>query len=79
MVFVLLLLVNNPSKYETLLEELDTAFPSRDSPITGEATQNLPYFNAVIDESMRVMPLIAGGKFDIPPISRGMMVSMESS
>jgi cytochrome P450 len=79
MVFVLLLLVNNSNKYETLLEELDTAFPSRDSPITGDVTQNLPYFNAVIDESMRVMPLIAGGKFDIPPISRGMIVSMKPS
>ena len=78
MVFTLLLLVNNPSKYETLLEELDIAFPSRDSPITGETTQNLPYFNAVIDESMRVMPLIAGGKFNFSLISRGMIVSMES-
>jgi cytochrome P450 len=77
MVFVLLLLVNNPSKYETLLEELDTAFPSRDSSIAGDATQNLPYFNAVIDESMRVMPLIAGGRFNFPHISRGIIVSMK--
>jgi cytochrome P450 len=77
MVFVLLLLVNNPSKYETLLEELDTAFPSRDSPITGDATQNLPYFNAVIDESMRVMPLIAGGEFYIPPITQGKVMRTE--
>ena len=63
--------------YEALLAELDAAFPSRDSRITGEVTQNLPYFN-VIDESMRVVPLIAGGELDFPPTPAGVLMRKDS-
>ncbi|KAL2069494.1 hypothetical protein VTL71DRAFT_14173 [Oculimacula yallundae] len=61
--FCLLLLVNNPLKLARLVEELDEAFPSRDDPITFEKTNSLPYLNAVLNESMRAMPVaIAFGR-----------------
>lgn len=54
----LLLLVNNQEKLDKLVVELDDAFPSRDDPITFEKTLHLPYLNAVLDESMRLMPAL---------------------
>jgi len=59
----LLLLVNNPDKLERLVEELDTAFPSIDDPITFVKTQDLPYLNAVINEASRVFPVIVAGLY----------------
>jgi cytochrome P450 len=56
-----LLLVNNPDKLEALKNEIDAAFPSKDDPITFANTQDLPYLNAVINESLRVMPIVASG------------------
>ncbi|KAE9365295.1 cytochrome P450, partial [Stipitochalara longipes BDJ] len=58
---VLLLLVNNPRKLEILVAELDTAFPSKRDPITFAKTQDLPYLNAVINEALRVLPIISAG------------------
>ena len=58
--FCLLLLLNNPGKLKKLAVELDEAFPSRDDPITFEKTNNLPYLNAALNESMRVMPVAVG-------------------
>ncbi|KAH7346321.1 cytochrome P450 [Rhexocercosporidium sp. MPI-PUGE-AT-0058] len=55
--FCLLLLLNNPDKLAKLAKELDEAFTSRDDPITFEKTLNLPYLNAALNESMRVMPV----------------------
>lgn len=56
-----MLLVNHPDKLKKLMEELDTAFPSKDDPITFAKTQDLPYLNAVCNESMRRMPIVAVG------------------
>ncbi|KAK0099435.1 hypothetical protein ONS96_008459 [Cadophora gregata f. sp. sojae] len=56
-----LLLLNNPDKLEKLISEIDTAFPSIDDLITFAKTQDLPYLNACIHESMRVLPIVAVG------------------
>lgn len=57
----MLLLVHNTSKLAALRKEIDAAFPSKKDPITFAKTQDLPYLNAVINESMRVMPVLSGG------------------
>ncbi|KAF8848447.1 cytochrome P450 [Acephala macrosclerotiorum] len=59
--FTLVLLLNNQDKLKKLVEEIDASFPSKDDPITFARTQELPYLNAVINESMRVMPIVVLG------------------
>ncbi|CZR69470.1 related to benzoate 4-monooxygenase cytochrome P450 [Phialocephala subalpina] len=59
--FTLLLLVHNQDKLKKLVEEIDSAFPSKTDSITFAKTQDLPYLNAVINESMRRMPIVAMG------------------
>lgn len=59
--FTLLLLLNNQDKMKNLLKEIDAAFPSRDDVATFLNTQDLPYLNAVINESMRVLPIVTVG------------------
>jgi cytochrome P450 len=56
------LLVNNPKKLKYLVAEIDTAFPSKNDPITFAKTQDLPYLNAVINEALRLLPIISAGK-----------------
>lgn len=60
--FAVLLLLNNPEKLRALRDEIDTAFPSKDDPITFAKTQDLHYLNAVINETLRVMPIIDSGR-----------------
>ena len=55
------MLVNNPRELKCLVAELDTEFPSKYDPITFAKTQDLPYLNTVIDESLRVLPIINAG------------------
>ncbi|KAK3317287.1 cytochrome P450 [Cercophora scortea] len=58
----LLFLINTPSAYRKLQSEIDAAIASNliSSPITNaEATQSLPYLQAVIREGLRVFPPIA--------------------
>jgi cytochrome P450 len=59
--FTLLLLLNNPDKFQALVQEILTAFPDKDEPIVFAATQELPYLNAAINESMRLMPIVLTG------------------
>jgi cytochrome P450 len=56
-----LLLVNNPDKLQALKDEIDAAFPSKDDPITFANTQDLSYLNAVVNESLRIMPIVTAG------------------
>ena len=48
-------LLNNPSCYDTLKVEVDTAFP-RGTTITFSEARNLPYLSAVIKEAFRMHP-----------------------
>ncbi|KAM3156200.1 hypothetical protein ABEW05_003333 [Botrytis cinerea] len=59
--FTLLLLLNNPSKLHLLTQEILSAFPSKHDTITFANTQELPYLNAAINESMRLMPMVVSG------------------
>ena len=59
--FTLLLLLNNQNKLKELISEIDTAFPSIEDTITFAKTQDLPYLNAAINESMRIMPILTAG------------------
>jgi len=61
--FTVLQLVNNPEKLQNLKKEIDTAFPSKDDTISFTNTQDLPYLNAVINETLRVMPIVVSGRF----------------
>ncbi|KAL2073943.1 hypothetical protein VTL71DRAFT_11269 [Oculimacula yallundae] len=56
-----MLLVNTPDSMRKLVAEIDTAFPSKNDPITFANTQDLPYLNACINESMRHSPILATG------------------
>ena len=57
-----LLLLNNPEKLKKLIAEIDTAFRSKHDSITFANTQDLPYLNACINESMRVLPILVVGR-----------------
>ena len=57
----LLLLLNNPEKLKPLVAEIDASFPSQNDTITFSKTQDLPYLNAVINESMRIRPIVVAG------------------
>ncbi len=59
--FTLLLLLNNQDKLKNLVKEVDTAFPSKEDVATFLNTQDLPYLNSVINESMRVLPIATVG------------------
>ncbi|KAL9113019.1 MAG: hypothetical protein Q9227_002884 [Pyrenula ochraceoflavens] len=59
--FTLLLLVNNPQALAKVSQELQTAFPSLDETITKEKVMSLPYLEAVINESLRLMPPAVNG------------------
>jgi hypothetical protein len=55
-------LLENPASYQALKKELDELLVSPSDPIVDENTCNLPYLNAVIHETLRMLPPAAGGK-----------------
>ncbi|KAF4633573.1 hypothetical protein G7Y89_g4555 [Cudoniella acicularis] len=65
--FTLLLLLNNQDKLKELISEIHSTFLSVDDAITFTKTQDLPYLNAVINESMRIMPIITAGIVRLVP------------
>lgn len=60
--FCLMKLLENPVSYQALKKELDDLLTSPSDPIVDEITCNLPYLNAVIHETLRMLPPAAGGK-----------------
>lgn len=65
--FTLLLLLNNQEKLKELISEIDSTFPSLEDTITFAKTQDLPYLNSVINESMRIMPIVTAGIVRLVP------------
>ncbi len=61
--FTMMLLLNNQEKLKELVEEIDATFPGMEDEITFAKTQDLPHLNAVINESMRLVPIVTGGMF----------------
>ncbi len=60
------LLLKNPETMEKLTREVRTRFSSPDE-ITGNAVSQLPYLNAVINESLRMYPPAASGLVRVVP------------
>jgi cytochrome P450 family 12 len=57
---ILYCLAKNPEKQQKLHEEIKNILPEKNSKLTAENMKNLPYLRAVIKESMRVLPVVAG-------------------
>ena len=60
--FALMMLFTHPSKLHKLIEELDNEFvdlPRNELPNHGRL-KNLPYLNAVINETLRLWPITLG-------------------
>ncbi|KAI8058275.1 cytochrome P450 [Syncephalis plumigaleata] len=55
------LLLQNPDTYQLLVEEVCNALPDRNADITHSQVKNLTYLNAVLHESMRILPVPASG------------------
>ncbi|KAF4954952.1 hypothetical protein FSARC_11981 [Fusarium sarcochroum] len=59
--FCLMKLLENPTTYQALKKELDELISSPSDPIVDDNTRDLPYLNAVIYETLRMLPPAAGG------------------
>ncbi|RKP27417.1 cytochrome P450 [Syncephalis pseudoplumigaleata] len=55
------LLLENPHTYQLLVKELCVALPDRNARVTHSQLKSLPYLNAVLYESMRILPVTASG------------------
>ena len=49
--------MEHPEVYQRLRQELDAALPTLDSVVTRQIVSELPYLNAIINESLRVRPI----------------------
>ncbi|KAL9617394.1 MAG: hypothetical protein Q9160_007798 [Pyrenula sp. 1 TL-2023] len=59
--FALHLLATNPRTLSLLVAELLAAYPDKTAPMTTAQLKDLPYLNAVIHETMRMLPSAANG------------------
>ncbi|XP_011185299.2 probable cytochrome P450 12e1, mitochondrial [Zeugodacus cucurbitae] len=66
LVGILFCIAKNPDKQQKLFEELKNILPNKDSRLTTENMQNLPYLRACIKEGMRYHPIIAGTMRKLP-------------
>ncbi|KAG5675034.1 hypothetical protein PVAND_004973 [Polypedilum vanderplanki] len=57
---ILYCLAKNPEKQDILRKELNVILPSKDTKITAQNMQNMPYLRAVIKETLRIMPVVSG-------------------
>uniref|UniRef100_W8B5W3 Cytochrome P450 CYP12A2 n=1 Tax=Ceratitis capitata TaxID=7213 RepID=W8B5W3_CERCA len=63
---ILLCIAKNPDKQQKLFDELQRILPHKDSKLTIENMQNLPYLRACIKEGMRYYPVITGTMRRLP-------------
>ncbi|KAJ7255067.1 cytochrome P450 [Mycena haematopus] len=72
-------LLSHPESYKRLQSELDESFPRGDKEPTDAAVlASLPYLNAVIKESMRLLPPVATSLQRAPTVGTGSKVLGES-
>ena len=57
---LLYLLSKNKSKQEKLRSEVMKVLPEIDTPLSAESIRNVPYLRAVIKETLRIYPPVAG-------------------
>jgi cytochrome P450 len=57
---ILYSLAKNPEKQEKLREEILKILPEKNSKLTTDNMKNLPYLRAVIKETFRTRPVVAG-------------------
>lgn len=60
-IFLLLLLAKNPEKLNALHEEIDRIYPDPGDATTAEKAGSMPYFQACVDETMRLYAAMASG------------------
>ncbi|KAJ6474484.1 cytochrome P450 [Mycena vitilis] len=65
------LLLSHPESYNRLQAELDGAFPPGKEPTDAASLSSLPYLNAVIKESMRLLPPVGTSLQRAPTIGGG--------
>ncbi|ROT39910.1 cytochrome P450 [Sodiomyces alkalinus F11] len=59
--FAIMFLMNHPEVYRRVVDEVREAFPEPDSEVTDERMADLPYLNAILKETLRVMNPTASG------------------
>ncbi|KAI8255441.1 UDP-glucuronosyltransferase 1-6 [Colletotrichum sp. SAR 10_98] len=62
LIFAFIFLLDDPVRYERLVDEVRQVFPDASSPVTNEMTANLPFLNAVLKETLRLRAPAASGK-----------------
>ncbi|KAJ7653938.1 cytochrome P450 [Mycena polygramma] len=68
------LLLSHPESYNRLHAELDGAFPPGKEPTDATLLSSLPYLNAVIEESMRLLPPVGTSLQRAPTVGSGSKV-----
>ncbi|EMD31236.1 hypothetical protein CERSUDRAFT_127530 [Gelatoporia subvermispora B] len=61
------LLLANPAEYKRLQVEIDKYYPLGENALDTEHHQNMPILNAVINEALRLLPVVPGGSQRVCP------------
>ncbi|KAI8161951.1 Cytochrome P450 monooxygenase FUS8 [Colletotrichum sp. SAR 10_70] len=61
LIFAFIFLLDDPVRYERLVDEVRQVFPDASSPVTNEMAANLPFLNAVLKETLRLRAPAASG------------------
>jgi cytochrome P450 len=69
MVNALYYLATNPLAYNRLQAIIDDIFPGGDSTFSYEKVKNIPYLNGIINETLRLKPVIPSGQPRVTPPS----------
>lgn len=64
-------LLSNPTAYARLQHEVDANFPPGEDPLNASKHARMDYLNAVINESLRLLPPVPSGSQRCPPKGSG--------
>ncbi|KAL1962758.1 hypothetical protein VTN77DRAFT_9212 [Rasamsonia byssochlamydoides] len=62
-------LASNPTVYRQLQKHVDEVFPSGDSSFSYDKVRDLPYLEAIINETLRLKPAVPSGQPRVTPAS----------